>query len=827
MKKKIALLMVVTMVATVLPMNVFAASDSSINKVWQGIPTSYDDSSILKIELKDDILEGDAFMLKLDNNAVWAEQDDVAIAKQKVAIEKMYETPPALDTTTEVDTEITAVEGLIEAEEGIIDNAATDDTITTDDVKAAEAAIKALNRKLKALEDYKELIEAPEFDAGSISETTFDFEIDGNELKLTANADVTAPVEMSVNLVITPEAGNSGAVSVSIIQGTAAVTERKHKIIQGNKAGVVFKSDEKSSITFEEELMGSFNENASKNIIVTISGSQATFKDGKVAVTDVKNVGLNSTDDVIDVEASGKSDKTIEIEGLIEDSFSSAFAGKFTLDFADVMEISNRDFQGKIYAYVEGLGASKEKVVIYDSAKFIEIVTVEVPKDAVESDSGRVGIMGSPVTLTESVDGGFTGRYIKFELSEGATWDLTTVYEEDESGKVTDVVDDIYVTTEFDLSDEIIEANIDKYNSSVIYLDKPEMKTVINNDEVDVLNFVPVINVNGSVDGDVTVKISGPGVIFPNNKAVKEVVVLEASAPVTFETEVTQVRAGQTHNQTADIVIKENHVEALTIGEYQLEISTGSISNATMYLNGVSERKSFTDDASGLVIENIELNSENNTVTFDVVETSIDRPGTITIGGLVLFTDGTVPTSDIRYGITFSNTSITNEDAMSIGTGAPYILVSNLVEDKKVSVLNNDVVFTIGSTSVSVNGELAPSQALEAPYVNENGSTMIPVRALSTALGLVSDDIIWNGVDKSVTLMLPSGKIVRFQVGSSEVLINGVSVPLINSASGKADPVVNKNGTTFLPLRFVAERVFEVEVEWDGASRTATFNPSK
>ncbi len=825
MKKKIALLMVVTMVATVLPMNVFAASDSSINKTWKGTTTSYDNSGILKIELKDDILEGDAFMLKLDNNAVWAVKDEVAIAKQKVAVERLYETAPVIDNISDTKAEIVVINGLISDEEAIIDEGeGGTNSYTAEDIKNAENAKKALNKKLTALKSYEELLEVEIFDTTSVSD--FAAVIDENELKLTASADVAAGTELLINLIITPEPGNSGAVSVSIIQGTAAVTERKHKIIQGNKAGVVFKSDEKSSITFEEELMGSFSENKEKNIIVTISGSQATFKDGEVAITNLKNVTLNSTD-VVDVEASGKSNKTIEIEGLIDDSESSAFAGKFTLDFADVMEISNRDFQGKIFAHVEGLGASKEKVVIYDSAKFIEIVTIEVPEDAVESDSGRVEIMGSPVTLTESVDGGFTGRYIKFELSEGATWDLTTVYEEDADGKVTDVVDYRYVTTEFDLSDEIIVANIDKYNPSVIYLDKPEMKTVINNDEVDVLNFVPVINVNGSVDGDVTVKISGPGVIFPNNKAVKEVVVLEASAPVTFETEVTHVRAGQTHNQTADIVIKENHVEALTIGEYQLSISTGSISNSTMYLNGVSERKSFTDDASGLVIENIELNSETNTVKFDVVETSVDRPGTITIGGLVLFTDGTVPTSDIRYGITFSNTSITNEDAMSIGTEAPYILVSNLVEDKKVSVLNNDVVFTIGSTSVSVNGELAPSQALVAPYVNENGSTMIPVRALSTALGLVSDDIIWNGVDKSVTLMLPSGKIVRFQVGSSEVLINGVSVPLINSASGKADPVVNKNGTTFLPLRFVAERVFEVEVEWDGASRTATFNPSK
>ncbi len=811
MKKKIAIFMAATMVMSTIPMSVFAASESRINKIWRATASTYDDESILRILLKDDATTGEAFSLTLDNDAVWQEKDPEGIAKELLVVEKWYETPPALSTVTEVDDEIGVQEGVVTAQQTIISDANSTDTEITDAQYAKAKAIKTKSALIKykniLQEGNKELV--VKIDGTEVDGTTHTKEVDGNELKITFGADVPKDTEIEVKLVITPEKGNTDSVSVTINPGSSIISEARHKIIEGNKAGIIIESDGKSKVIFKEKLVGSFEENGDDDIVVTLLGSKAKFQKGNVLIEDGKNLVNGSVE--VEVTPEGKTDKTITIKKMdIMQSTDGAFKAQFGLNFADVITINDRDFEGTISANVEGLGGDRTRVVIYDSGKFVEIVELTVDDEIMESDSSRVEVEGSEVILTESVDGGFTGRYIKLQLTKGATWSAD---------------EDDVVMTEFKLGNGVVRGSVDENDASILYIDN--MKAV-DNDEVDELKFIPIVDVDGNMDGKVSVTVSGPGVVLKGNKSKAEAVVLEVRAPISLEANVVQVRAGQTNNKTSDIVIKENHAGALTIGEYKLSIDTGSIDSKTIKLNGVSEKKSGTDGKSGLVIENVALSSEkdsnSNYILFDITEVSEGKAGTITISNLVVFTDGTVPTSDEIYKVTLENSSTTNEDAISISTSTNYLVVSNLVEDK-VSGLNRDVTFTIGSNTVSVDGELVGES--NPPYINSNGSTMIPVRALSEALGLRKSDIVWNPIDKTVTLFLSKGKVVRFKSGTSEVLINGTSVPLVNSTSGLVDRAENINGTTHLPLRFIAERVFDVEVEWDGTTRTAIFNPSR
>lgn len=97
------------------------------------------------------------------------------------------------------------------------------------------------------------------------------------------------------------------------------------------------------------------------------------------------------------------------------------------------------------------------------------------------------------------------------------------------------------------------------------------------------------------------------------------------------------------------------------------------------------------------------------------------------------------------------------------------------------------------------------------PY-SEDGRTMIPLKALADAFGF---EVNWEQSEQKITLKNDKKSII-LHVGKSEMLVDGEKVML-----EKAAPTV-KNNVTFLPVRPLAE-LLGVKVDWDAATRTATF----
>lgn len=89
-----------------------------------------------------------------------------------------------------------------------------------------------------------------------------------------------------------------------------------------------------------------------------------------------------------------------------------------------------------------------------------------------------------------------------------------------------------------------------------------------------------------------------------------------------------------------------------------------------------------------------------------------------------------------------------------------------------------------------------------------NGRTLLPLRELLVNLGVANDDqhIIWNGKDKSVTVMKDSKKLYM-RIGAAIGKINDKDVPIDVSP-------LNYNGRVYIPARFVAE-AFDKVVAWD------------
>mgnify|MGYP005841011407 CR=1 FL=1 len=96
------------------------------------------------------------------------------------------------------------------------------------------------------------------------------------------------------------------------------------------------------------------------------------------------------------------------------------------------------------------------------------------------------------------------------------------------------------------------------------------------------------------------------------------------------------------------------------------------------------------------------------------------------------------------------------------------------------------------------------------PYIDGNGRSMVPVRAVSEALGAT---VGWNEAEKAVTVQ-KRGLVVRLTIGSNLAKVNG-AVKTMDTV-----PVL-KGNRTMVPVRFLSEYL-GAEVAWDGTNLVVT-----
>lgn len=96
----------------------------------------------------------------------------------------------------------------------------------------------------------------------------------------------------------------------------------------------------------------------------------------------------------------------------------------------------------------------------------------------------------------------------------------------------------------------------------------------------------------------------------------------------------------------------------------------------------------------------------------------------------------------------------------------------------------------------------------DTPPVIKEGRTLIPVRAVSEALGAIVE---YDDVEKFVTIT-KDGKIIKFSLAEGTVTVNEETVEI-------DVPAEIMNNRTMVPLRFIAEQL-ELSVEWDQETQT-------
>lgn len=119
-----------------------------------------------------------------------------------------------------------------------------------------------------------------------------------------------------------------------------------------------------------------------------------------------------------------------------------------------------------------------------------------------------------------------------------------------------------------------------------------------------------------------------------------------------------------------------------------------------------------------------------------------------------------------------------------------------------------EIVLTIGSSQMSVNGVQKPIDEQGTVPVIINDRTLLPVRAAVEEMG---GTVEWNDAAQEVKLKYGSDEI-RLTIDSQTAYLNN------NAQSLDTAPVL-MNDRTMLPIRFIAEG-FNFKVLWDAATQT-------
>lgn len=128
---------------------------------------------------------------------------------------------------------------------------------------------------------------------------------------------------------------------------------------------------------------------------------------------------------------------------------------------------------------------------------------------------------------------------------------------------------------------------------------------------------------------------------------------------------------------------------------------------------------------------------------------------------------------------------------------------------------------TIGNNTIYINGV---STEIDAAPVLRNDTTMVPIRVIAEALGA---EVGWNEFKGSVSIVPDQGAYsYEIEIGNPEVIVwtdpfaDGFD-PTENTDYVLETPAFIENERTYLPLRFVSERL-GASVQWDDSTQTIT-----
>lgn len=455
------------------------------------------------------------------------------------------------------------------------------------------------------------------------------------------------------------------------------------------------------------------------------------------------------------------------------------FEGYFDVD-------DSRAKYGDVVLTLSGSGITPSSITIGTYADYgVEISTSDVPTIL----AGQSELEIADITIKETAAGSLVnGRTVYLTLPDGVRW----MYDEDTStGVLTLVTDDVKATGSLSLNPSDI----------TVYKNKKEQaRFVINNSSANDKGSIKIkkaqIEVAPDYVGPINLKISGSAGIE------EEITVAEVVAPITVEANVTDVKIGLQAQPGGNIVITEAQAEALK--------SNDNGADAYLELKAPVNVQWAKVPTVKVIEGDLELGAATRDADNRVLKIRIKESSTVAskieISDIAWTVDRTVPEGSMKVSVAgnaviqltenFPNrTTVTSFVAANVVTPAPgetvgscefkigsniyyvggvakvmdvapyikndrtYVPMRYLGEALGAEVVWDDaartvtltkgettVVFTIGSTTYTVNGEAKTADV--APEIT-NDRTMLPARFVAEAFGAV---VGWDASTQTVLI---------------------------------------------------------------------------
>lgn len=245
------------------------------------------------------------------------------------------------------------------------------------------------------------------------------------------------------------------------------------------------------------------------------------------------------------------------------------------------------------------------------------------------------------------------------------------------------------------------------------------------------------------------------------------------------------------------------------------------------------------DDKSGMEIKDVK--TKDSEIRFTVDSESDDEPATLTVSDLTLYMDRNLPAGAYNLNMyALDMLGVDSAEKAEDFDGSDYkaadkgYLTQTLLADEDTTVFVGDEsddidytaktgfvnIVTAGSDTTGFTTKLTvpigenyliageTKVELDAPaYINAEGYTMLPVRAISTSLGIDNNNVLWDQATKTVTILY-GDRIISMTAGASVMYVNGSSIPTSSSVE-----IVNDR--TFLPMRDLATALGVTDLTWD------------
>ena len=353
------------------------------------------------------------------------------------------------------------------------------------------------------------------------------------------------------------------------------------------------------------------------------------------------------------------------------------------------------------------------------------------------------------------------------------------------------------------------------------------------------LKFTLVLVADPNFEGDVTLTMTGD--------ALKEqkVTVAKFVKPFTVEAKQNDMQIDYRNTKVpTDVVIKE--------AEAGLWDKNTTFALSLDKINFDDDAKVTVDSKSGLKVKDVK--TTKGVVTFKVDSKSDDKPAEVTVSGLTLFMDRNLPAgaydldvfSPVMLGAdngsrdtvadqkgTIEDKGFLSQDIL--GKSTTKRVVADVNDDfysttAKAGFVNiitagredtdsftTKVVVPVGEKYL-ISGE--NKVEIDAPaYINADGYTMLPLRAVAVALGINTNNVLWDQNTRTATIMYGS-KIINMTYGQKVVYVNAAPIPASTS-------VEITNDRMFLGLRDLGNALGVTDITWDQATKTATLNGGK